>query len=131
MYLRLLTSFDGIIHGVADEDMPAIYRGAIAYLMLSLYEGFSTTIVEALTVGVPVIASRGSSLEEVGGPDSIYVGSDDRKGLLAAIKRVLEDEELRTRMIERGREYAQRFRPEVAAYNLLNCYRRIGIDIPM
>ena len=120
-----------LLYGVADEDMPAIYCGAIAYLMLSLYEGFSTTIVEALTVGVPVIASRGSSLEEVGGPDSIYVGSDDRKGLLAAIKRVLEDEELRTRMIERGREYAQRFRPEVAAYNLLNCYRRIGIDIPM
>lgn len=120
-----------LLYGVADEDMPAIYHGAIAYMMLSLYEGFSTTIVEALTVGVPVIASRGSSLEEEGGPDSIYVGSDDRKGLLAAIKRVLEDEELRIRMIERGREYAQRFRPEVAAYNLLNCYRRIGIDIPM
>lgn len=120
-----------LLYGVADEDMPAIYHGATAYLMLSLYEGFSTTIVEALTVGVPVIASRGSSLEEVGGPDSIYVDSDDRTGLLEAIKRVLANEELRATMIERGREYAQRFRPEVAAYNLLNCYRRIGIDIPM
>lgn len=120
-----------LLYGVADEDMPAIYRGAIAYLMLSLYEGFSTTIVEALTVGVPVIASRGSSLEEVGGPDSIYVGADDREGLLRAIKRVVESEELRTKMIERGWEYAQRFRPEVASYNLLNSYRRIGIDIPM
>ena len=120
-----------LLYGVADEDMPAIYHGAVAYLMLSLYEGFSTTIVEALTVGVPVIASRGSSLEEVGGPDSIYIGTDDRKGLLDAIKRILESEELRTQMIERGKEYAQRFRPEVASYNLLNCYRRIGIDIPM
>lgn len=120
-----------LLYGVADADMPAIYKGATAYLMLSLYEGFSTTIVEALTVGVPVIAARGSSLEEVGGPDSLYVGSDDRKGLLEAIKRILESEELRASMIERGREYAQRFRPEVVAYNLLNCYRRIGIDIPM
>ena len=120
-----------LLYGVADEDMPAIYRGATAYLMLSLYEGFSTTIVEALTVGVPVIAARGSSLEEVGGPDSIYVGSDDRKGLLEAINRVLGSEELRAQMAERGQEYAQRFRPEVIAYNLLNCYRRIGIDIPM
>jgi glycosyltransferase involved in cell wall biosynthesis len=99
--------------------------------MLSLYEGFSTTIVEALTVGVPVIAARGSSLEEVGGPDSIYVGADDREGLLRAIKRVVESEELRATMVERGWEYAQRFRPEVIAYNLLNCYRRIGVDIPM
>ena len=99
--------------------------------MLSLYEGFSTTIVEALTVGVPVIASRGSSLEEVGGPDSIYVKSGDRKALVEAIKRVVGSEELRAQMVERGREYAQRFRSEVIAYNLLNCYRRIGIDIPM
>jgi glycosyltransferase involved in cell wall biosynthesis len=120
-----------LLYGVADEDMPAIYRGAIAYLMLSLYEGFSTTIVEALTVGVPVIASRGSSLEEVGGPDSIYVNTGDSKALLDAVRRVLESEELRTQMIERGQDYAQRFRPEVIAYNLLNCYRRIGIDIPM
>lgn len=120
-----------LLYGVADEDMPAIYHGATAYLMLSLYEGFSTTIVEALTVGVPVIASRGSSLEEVGGPDSIYVKSGDRKALVKAIKRVVESEELRAQMVERGREYAQRFRPEVIAYNLLNCYRRIGIEIPM
>lgn len=120
-----------LLYGVADEDMPAIYHGATAYLMLSLYEGFSTTIVEALTVGVPVIASRGSSLEEVGGPNSIYVNSGDRKALLEAIGRVVESEELRATMIERGREYAQRFRPEVIAYNLLNSYRRIGIEIPM
>lgn len=120
-----------LLYGVADVDMPAIYNGAIAYLMLSLYEGFSTTIVEALTVGVPVIASRGSSLEEVGGPDSIYVNSGDSNALLAAIKRVVESEELRQHMIERGKEYAQRFRSEVIAYNLLNCYHRIGVDIPM
>jgi glycosyltransferase involved in cell wall biosynthesis len=120
-----------LLYGVADEDMPAIYNGAAAYLMLSLYEGFSTTIVEALTVGVPVIASRGSSLEEVGGPDSIYVEPNDGKALLGAIKCVWESEELRTHMVERGKEYAQRFRPEVIAYNILNSYRRIGIDIPM
>ena len=120
-----------LLYGVADEDMPAIYHGATAYLMLSLYEGFSTTIVEALTVGVPVIASRGSSLEEVGGPDSIYVKPGDQAALLAAINSVVGSEELRQQMIERGKEYAQRFRPEVIAYNLLNCYRRIGIDIPM
>ena len=120
-----------LLYGVADEDMPAIYRGASAYLMLSLYEGFSTTIVEALTVGVPVIASRGSSLEEMGGPGSIYVDSGDREALLEAIKRVVESEELRTQMVAKGQEYVQRFRPEVIAYNLINCYRRIGIEIPM
>lgn len=120
-----------MLHGVAQEDMPAIYHAAIAYLMLSLYEGFSTTIVEAITVGVPVIAAKGSSLEEVGGPGSIYVAPHDRTALVEAVDRLLLSEELRQRMIAEGREYATRFRPEVIAYNILNCYRRIGIDIPM
>jgi glycosyltransferase involved in cell wall biosynthesis len=111
--------------------MPAIYHAAIAYLMLSLYEGFSTTIVEAITVGVPVVAAKGSSLEEVGGPGSIYVAPHDRTALVEAVDRLLLSEELRQRMIAEGREYATRFRPEVIAYNILNCYRRIGIDIPM
>lgn len=120
-----------MLHGVAAEDMPAIYHAALAYLMLSLYEGFSTTIVEAITVGVPVIAAKGSSLEEVGGAGSIYVAPDDRAALVEAVGRVVESEQLRLKMIAEGREYATRFRPEVIAYNILNCYKRIGVEIPM
>lgn len=120
-----------MLHGVAAEDMPAIYHAALAYLMLSLYEGFSTTIVEAITVGVPVIAAKGSSLEESGGEGSIYVEPHDHDALVEAVERVVHDEDLRQNMIDRGREYATRFRPEVIAYNMLNTYRRIGVDIPM
>lgn len=118
-----------MLHGVADEDMPAIYHQAIAYLMPSLYEGFATSIVEAITVGTPVIAAKGSSLEEAGGPSSIYVDATDRDALAEAISRVANDEELQQRMIRDGKAYASRFRPEVIAYNLLNCYRRIGIEL--
>ena len=118
-----------MLHGVADADMPAIYHSALAYLMLSLYEGFSSTIVEALTVGTPVIAAKGSSLEEAGGPHSIYVEPTDRDALAEAITRIAHDEVLRDEMIAEGKAYASRFRPEVIAYNIQNCYKRIGIDI--
>lgn len=120
-----------MLHGVAAEDMPAIYHAALAYLMMSLYEGFSTTIVEAISVGVPVIAAKGSSLEESGGEGSIYVEPQDREDLVAAVERVVGDAALRQSMIERGKEYASRFRPEVIAYSILNTYRRIGVDVPM
>lgn len=120
-----------MLYGVADEDMPAIYRAAIAYLVLSLYEGFSTKIVEAITVGVPVIAAKGSSLEESGGEGSIYVEPNDGRALVEAVESVANSEEQRQMMIAKGKEYATRFRPEVVAYNILNCYRRIGVDIPM
>ena len=120
-----------MVQGVEREDMPAIYRAATAYLMLSLYEGFATTIVEALTVGTPVIAARGSSLEETGGEGSIYIDPKSSSALVGAVNSIMQSEELRERMIEQGKEHAKRFRPEVIAYNILNCYRRIGVDIPL
>lgn len=117
------------LNHVDDNDMPAIYRGAKLLLMPSRYEGFSATIVEALTVGTPVIAAKGSSLEEAGGPNSIYIKPNDRSELIEAVERVVNDEELRQRMIARGRDFASRFRPEVIAYNIINCYERIGQEI--
>ena len=118
-----------MLYGVADDDMPAVYAGASLYLMPSLYEGFPPTIIEALTLGVPVIAAKGSSMEEAGGPNSIYVDSNDRDAWERAIKEVLGNEELRNYMISEGRNYVSRFRPEVVAYNIMNCYKRIGVDI--
>jgi glycosyltransferase involved in cell wall biosynthesis len=118
-----------MLHGVADEDMPAIYHLATLYLMPSLYEGFPPTIIEALSVGIPVIATKGSSMEEAGGPDSIYVEGTSHEAWSSAINSVLRDQELRERMISEGKSYVSRFRPEVVAYNIMNCYKRIGIDI--
>lgn len=115
--------------GVADDDMPVIYSRASLYLMPSLYEGFTPTIIEALTMGVPVIAAKGSSMEEAGGPNSIYVDASDRDAWIRAINKVLTNPELREHMISEGRGYVSRFRPEVVAYNIMNSYKRIGIDI--
>lgn len=118
-----------LVNGASDAELPAIYAGASLFLLLSQYEGFAPQIVEALTMGVPVIAARGSSLKEAGGPDSMYIDADDREQLVAAIEMVLGDEALRRRMIDGGRSYASRFRREVTAYNLMSCYERIGVDI--
>lgn len=107
----------------------ALYHLAEAYIQMSLYEGFATAIVEALTTETPVVASRGTSHEEAGGSTSIYVDSDDAKALAEALERIATDDDLRREMKLRGKSYVARFRPEVAAYNILNCYRRINVDI--
>lgn len=118
-----------IIEPATTPHRVALYTLAEAYVQMSLYEGFATSIVEALTTQTPVIASRGTSHEEAGGSNSIYVESNDAKGLAEAIELVASDDELRQRMKQRGKSYVTRFRPEVAAYNILNCYRRINVDI--
>ncbi len=111
------------------EERVALYHLAEVYVHMSLYEGFATSIVEALTVGIPVIAARGTTHEEAGGPHSTYIDSDDANSLAEAIEQLNSDSALREQSITQGRSYATRFRPEVAAYNILNCYRRINVDI--
>ena len=46
-----------------------------------------------------------------------------------AIKQLMEDGELRDELITLGHRQATRFRPEVVAYNLVNCYRCLDVDI--
>jgi glycosyltransferase involved in cell wall biosynthesis len=117
------------LYGVPNDDLPAIYAGAEMFLNVSIYEGFSQSIIEAITMGVPVIASSGSSHEEAGGEGSIYVSPNDRVELKEAIERLAASSELRAEMAQKGRDYSSHFRSEVIAYNLINCYRRIGIDL--
>ena len=118
-----------ILHGVAAEDMPAIYSNAMAYLSTSRYDGFNYHIVEALNIGTAVIATRGTSHEEAAGPDAIYVDTDNSAEMRAAIENIAKNRALRESIVESGKIYAQRFRPEVIAYNTLKCYNRVGIEI--
>jgi glycosyltransferase involved in cell wall biosynthesis len=124
--------FENRVHfrrNVATQDRAALYKGADIFINPSRFEGFSVEILEALSVGVPVIATRGSSLEEAGGKHSIYVSDRDCGELVEAIERLSSDEQLREKMIEEGKHHVTHFRSEVAAYNIMKCYRRIGVDL--
>jgi alpha-1,3-rhamnosyl/mannosyltransferase len=52
---------------VPEPDLPGLTRGAALFLFPSLYEGFGFPVVQAMACGVPVVTSRGSSLEETCG----------------------------------------------------------------
>lgn len=117
------------IHEAKEEDMPAIYRHASLLINISKYEGFASSIAEALTTGTPCIASRRLCMEEIAEDAAIYINTNSRDELVGAIRRLTEDEELRQRLITEGLRHATRFRPEVVAYNLMNCYRKVGVDI--
>ena len=90
------------------EGLVDLYRGAIAYVDPSLYEGFGLQAAEALACGTPVIASNRTSLPEVVGDAGILLDPHDVAGFAAAMRRVVEDEafagDLRTKaLIQAGR----------------------------
>lgn len=118
-----------IISNVAYTDLPAVYAGAEVFVYPSRFEGFGIPIIEAMSVGIPVVAATGSCLEEAGGASSKYVSPDDCWGMANTIKEIIGSSELRRKMIDDGRKYVERFAPENVARGVMNCYRHIGIDL--
>lgn len=94
---------------VPDEDLPAVYAGAQAVVFPSLYEGFGLPVLEAMACGTPVVASRASSIPEVGGDAARYFDPTDVEEITALIRRVLQNTTLREEMRTRGLAQAGRF----------------------
>ena len=114
-----------ILHGVSDEELPALYAGAEAFVYPSVYEGFGIPIIEAISCGLPVVACTGSCLEEAGGPDSFYVAPDDAEGMANAIRQSLRGAEGREQRILRSREYIRRFEGRDVASQVIDLYHSL------
>jgi glycosyltransferase involved in cell wall biosynthesis len=108
---------------VADEDLPALYSLADAFVFPSLYEGFGIPVLEAMACGVPVVTSDNSSLPEAAGSAALMVDATDTVMLAAAIAKVLDDPEQRRRMIAAGYDQASRFTWQRSAQALLEAYQ--------
>lgn len=85
-----------------DGRLAEAYRGAVALVFPSLYEGFGLPPLEAMACGLPVLTSNVCSLPEVVGEAAILVHPLDVEEIADGIKRIVEDPTLRARLRERG-----------------------------
>jgi len=109
---------------VSPEELIALYNTATLFVFPSLYEGFGIPLIEAMACGVPIVASRIPSTEEVADDAVFYYGNPlDEKGLAASILRVLGDEQLRLDLVAKGRERAKRFTWDEVAKRHLASYK--------
>jgi len=109
----------------ADEDLPALYSAAQVFAFPSLYEGFGLPPLEAMACGVPVVASRASSVPEVVGEAGLLIDPLDVDDLAGALARALDDEALRAELTRRGLEQARRFSWAESARQLREHYARL------
>jgi len=94
---------------VPDEDLPAIYAGAQALVLPSLYEGFGLPVLEAMACGTPATCSDTSSLPEIAGGAALHFDPDNVKSIVDALRRLLSETDLRAALRQRGFEQAVRF----------------------
>ena len=89
---------------VDDADLPAVYAGAAAFAMPSLYEGFGLPCIEAMAAGTPVVAADRAALPEACGGAALLADPDDEEAFAAALVEAAGPE--RDRLIEAGRRRA-------------------------
>ena len=107
-----------------DEQMPSLFRNALAFVYPSIYEGFGLPILDAFSAGCPVILSNCSCFPEVGGDAALYFDEGDAGTLCNHVKRLMKDESLRKELIERGLERAKLFTWETCAEKTAEVYRK-------
>jgi glycosyltransferase involved in cell wall biosynthesis len=94
---------------VADEFLPTLYSGALAFVFPSLYEGFGLPPLEAMACGTPVLTSNVTAMPEVVGDAGLLVDPYDVEAIAHGIRRLVEDTALREELRKKGLERAKQF----------------------
>lgn len=108
---------------VSEQRIYELYRGALALVYPSLYEGFGLPLVEAMACGTPVLASHEASIPEVLGGAGLLLNPRDVGAWRDAIIRVVNDERLRDDLKARGLARAATFTWQRTARLTLDVYR--------
>lgn len=111
---------------VPDENLAALYSGALAFAYPSLYEGFGLPPLEAMQCGLPVITSNVSSLPEVVGEAAIQVPPTDADALCQAMLTMVNDTQARQQMAAKALQRATLFSWERFVQEHIDLYKRIA-----
>ncbi len=116
---------DNIYHlgYLSDQEVALFYQNAEVFIYPSYYEGFGLPVLEAMSLGAPVITSNISSLPEVAGDAAILINPHNYQELADAILQVIKNSELRNNLIEKGKNRAKLFSWENTAKHTINTYK--------
>jgi len=105
---------------IGDDDLKLLYSACAFFIWLSDYEGFGLPVLEAMSLGAPVITSRGSSLAEVAGQAAILIKDNcSIQEINAGMKRLIENKEFSSELAEAGKRQAKSFSWQICAKETL------------
>ena len=87
---------------VLTQDLGCLYNSAMGFVFPSFYEGFGIPVLEAMACACPVLASNISTIEEVGKDAILYFNSNDINSIIKSMKLIINNKELREKLINLG-----------------------------
>jgi glycosyltransferase involved in cell wall biosynthesis len=109
---------------VSDEELPTLYSGARCFAFPSLAEGFGRPCIEAMSCGVPVVASNATALPETCADAALMPCAENVSALAKALKVACHNKQKRINLIEAGLERAGQFTEKRFASDLLEAFSR-------
>jgi len=107
------------------RELRALMAASAMLVLPSLEEGFGLPVAEAMAAGLPVVCSRGSSLEEIAGDAATLVDPLDPRSIADGIERLLDDGAAAEAQRRRGLARSARFDWDLAAAETLAFYRKV------
>ena len=112
-------------NGLPIEEIAGLYQAARFLAFPSLYEGFGLPILEAMTLGCPVLCSDNAALPEIGGQAAYYVNPLDELDIEKGLNKMWHDEALRQQLKAAGHSQVQKFSWQHTAELTLDVYQKI------
>jgi glycosyltransferase involved in cell wall biosynthesis len=113
------------IEKVGGKEKIVFYKNSLALIFPSTHEGFGLPVLEAQSLGVPVLTSNVTALPEVAGEGALYVDPYNVEEIAKGMERIAFDENLRKDLIKKGFENIKRFSWERAAKELLKVFKEV------
>lgn len=94
---------------IDDNKKWQLLKNADVFIFPSFYEGFGFPVLEAQSVGVPVVASSAGSLPEILNDSALLVNPKKPTEIAEAVYRIIKNPELKEKLIKKGQENIKRF----------------------
>jgi len=120
--------FENLV-GATDDQIIDAYKRSDFLCFPSLFEGFGMPIIEAQAIGRPVITSNLGAMKEVAGGAALLVDPNSIADIKAGIVKLLEDNELRAILVEKGLENALKFDAKALAGKYAKVYENLTNEV--
>ncbi len=123
LHLKKLVIF---LDYLPDEEIRALYSAATMMVYPSLYEGFCFPVVEAMAMGLPCVVADSACLPEIAGDAAIITDPKRPEDIADGIVTVMENREVREKLVEKGIERVKMFSWKETARKTLDLYHKIA-----